>query len=124
MSSILDVNKFVTIHPERVGDVSTPHIPYNNSTSTSSTNSHFTSPLTSTTTRLSSNRIEFDLIGIDASIANAIRRVLIAEVPTVAIEDVYLHNNTSVVQDEVLAHRLGLVPFKINPAVIHVRSRE
>ncbi|RYP79890.1 hypothetical protein DL769_002723 [Monosporascus sp. CRB-8-3] len=54
---------------------------------------------------------QFSLIGVDASIANAFRRILIAEIPTLAIETVFVNNNTSVIQDEVLAHRLGLVPF-------------
>lgn len=54
----------------------------------------------------------FSLIGIDAAVANAFRRILIAEIPTLAIEYVFVHNNTSVIQDEVLAHRLGLVPLK------------
>ncbi|KAL8862827.1 MAG: hypothetical protein Q9178_000769 [Gyalolechia marmorata] len=58
----------------------------------------------------------FSLIGIDASIANAFRRILIAEIPTLAIEYVFVHNNTSIVQDEVLSHRLGLVPLTGNPA--------
>lgn len=53
----------------------------------------------------------FSLIGIDASIANAFRRIMIAEIPTLAIEYVFVHNNTSIVQDEVLAARLGLVPL-------------
>lgn len=53
----------------------------------------------------------FSLIGIDASIANAFRRILIAEIPTLAIEYVFVHNNTSIIQDEVLAQRLGLVPL-------------
>jgi DNA-directed RNA polymerase I and III subunit RPAC1 len=53
----------------------------------------------------------FSLIGVDASIANAFRRILIAEIPTLAIEQVFIKNNTSVIQDEVLAHRLGLIPF-------------
>lgn len=35
-----------------------------------------------------------------------------AEVPTLAIEYVFVHNNTSVIQDEILAQRLGLIPFK------------
>jgi DNA-directed RNA polymerase I and III subunit RPAC1 len=56
----------------------------------------------------------FSLVGIDASIANAFRRILLAEVPTMAIEHVFIQNNTSVVQDEVLASRLGLVPLKGN----------
>ncbi|OAA67595.1 DNA-directed RNA polymerases I [Cordyceps fumosorosea ARSEF 2679] len=54
----------------------------------------------------------FSLIGIDASLANAFRRILIAEIPTLAIEYVFIENNTSVIQDEVLSHRLGLIPFK------------
>jgi DNA-directed RNA polymerases I and III subunit RPAC1 len=53
----------------------------------------------------------FSLVGIDASIANAFRRILLAEIPTVAIEDVFIFDNTSIIQDEVLAHRLGLIPL-------------
>lgn len=59
--------------------------------------------------------MEFDMIGIDAALANAFRRILLAEVPTMAIEKVYMSNNTSCIQDEVLAHRLGLIPLKANP---------
>ena len=54
----------------------------------------------------------FSLLGLDAALANAFRRILLAEIPTLAIEDVFIENNTSVIQDEVLAHRLGLIPFK------------
>lgn len=32
-----------------------------------------------------------------------------------ALERVYIANNTSLVQDEVLAHRLGLVPINADP---------
>lgn len=42
--------------------------------------------------------MEFDLVGADPSIANALRRILIAEVPTVAIEHVFIVNNTSIIQ--------------------------
>ena len=51
------------------------------------------------------------MIGIDASIANSFRRILLSEVPTMAFDRVYIYNNTSVIQDEVLAHRLGLIPL-------------
>lgn len=54
----------------------------------------------------------FSLVGLDAAIANAFRRILLADIPTLAIEYVFVQNNTSVIQDEVLAARLGLVPFK------------
>jgi DNA-directed RNA polymerases I and III subunit RPAC1 len=61
----------------------------------------------------------FSLIGVDASIANAFRRILIAEIPTLAIETVFIENNTSVIQDEVLSHRLGLIPFQGSKRGIH-----
>ncbi|KAF2753204.1 putative DNA-directed RNA polymerase I and III subunit Rpc40 [Pseudovirgaria hyperparasitica] len=54
---------------------------------------------------------QFSLIGLDAAVANAFRRILIAEIPVLAIESVFFNNNTSIIQDEVLAHRLGLVPL-------------
>ena len=57
----------------------------------------------------------FDLIHIDTSIANAFRRIMIAEVPSVAAETVYMFMNTSVIQDEVLAQRIGLIHGKLTP---------
>jgi DNA-directed RNA polymerase I and III subunit RPAC1 len=64
---------------------------------------------------LTDEEIVFDMIGVDASMANALRRILLAEVPTMAIEHVYIWNNSSIIQDEVLAHRLGLVPLNVDP---------
>lgn len=60
----------------------------------------------------------FDLINIDTSISNAFRRIMIAEVPSVAAEQVYIFNNTSVIQDEVLSHRIGLIPLKVDPDLL------
>ncbi|KAL6704749.1 DNA-directed RNA polymerase core subunit rpc40 [Coniothyrium glycines] len=54
---------------------------------------------------------QFSLISLDTSVANAFRRILIAEIPALAIEEVYITQNTSIIQDEVLAHRLGLIPL-------------
>ncbi|KAL6629273.1 hypothetical protein ACP70R_029038 [Stipagrostis hirtigluma subsp. patula] len=65
--------------------------------------------------RLTEDDMEFDMIGVDASIANAFRRILIAEVPTMAIEKIFMVDNTSVIADEVLSHRLGLIPLDADP---------
>lgn len=45
------------------------------------------------------------------SLANAIRRS-VAEVPTLAIDEVEIFKNDSAIYDEMLAHRLGLVPLR------------
>lgn len=67
---------------------------------------------------IGSRTANFDLIGIDTSIANALRRIMIAEVPSVAAERVFIFNNTSVIQDEVLAHRIGLIPLNVSPDLL------
>ncbi|XP_059173363.1 DNA-directed RNA polymerases I and III subunit RPAC1-like [Physella acuta] len=73
---------------------------------------------------ISGSDMEFDMVGVDAAIANAIRRILLAEVPTMAIETVGIWNNTSIIQDEVLAHRLGLIPIKADPRLFEYKPKE
>jgi DNA-directed RNA polymerase subunit D len=54
----------------------------------------------------------FTLSGASAAFANAFRRAMIGEVPTLAIEDIRIYDNTSALFDEMLAHRVGLIPLK------------
>src|SRR3989344_1656233 len=44
------------------------------------------------------------------SLANAVRRS-ISEIPTLAVDEVEIFKNDSALYDEVLAHRIGLVPL-------------
>ena len=39
-----------------------------------------------------------------------------------AIEKVYIYNNTSIIQDEILSHRLGLVPLKADPRLFQMKE--
>jgi len=56
--------------------------------------------------------ISLQLEGVDRSYANAVRRFAISEVPSMAIDDIVILENSSVLYDEILAHRLGMIPLK------------
>ena len=55
--------------------------------------------------------IQFLVTGVSTPLANALRRVMIADVPIWAIELVQFEVNTTVIHDEMIAHRLGLIPL-------------
>jgi DNA-directed RNA polymerase subunit D len=63
----------------------------------------------------SSNRITVKFDNIPRQYVNALRRLSISEVPTLAIDDVVMLENSSVMHDEALAHRLGLIPLRTDP---------
>jgi len=61
---------------------------------------------------LSERKARFVLSGVSTAFANGLRRSILAEVPVLAIDDVNVYDNTSVLYDEQLALRLGLTPLK------------
>lgn len=48
----------------------------------------------------------------NGSFVNLVRRFAMDEVPTLAVEDIEFHDNSSALYDEVVAHRIGLIPVK------------
>ena len=109
----LDKRKTVGINPETVTNITSTDFPGHHPGEDAAWSiDKFAQGLTVQFHKNEENDATFSLIGIDASISNAFRRILIAEVPSLAIETCYFNDNTSVIADEVLAHRLGLIPLK------------
>lgn len=63
----------------------------------------------------SDERIVVRFNNIPRQYVNSLRRLAISEVPTLAIDDVVILENSSVMHDEAVAHRLGLIPLRTDP---------
>lgn len=61
---------------------------------------------------ISERRARFELKQAQHTFANALRRAMMGEVPTLAVDYVKFYDNKSVLFDEMLALRLGLVPLR------------
>ena len=58
------------------------------------------------------DKITIKFNNVQRQYVNALRRLSISEVPTFAIDDVVILENSSVMHDEAVAHRLGLIPLR------------
>lgn len=80
---------------------------------------------TVTLSECTNENIKFILEDTDLSMANALRRICISEVPTLAFDWVQIEANSTVLNDEFIAQRIGLIPLVCDEVIDRMRpSRE
>ncbi len=57
------------------------------------------------------HNLKFVIENISIEMANAIRRIIISEIPVMAVDEVIILKNDSPLYDEIIAHRLGMIPL-------------
>lgn len=73
---------------------------------------------------LGTNDGQLNLIvkSVDPTFMNALRRILMAEVPVPSIDMLYIMENTGVLYDEMIAHRMGYIPLKGGEGLIFTKD--
>jgi len=69
------------------------------------------------------NKAEIRLEDTDVYFVNSLRRVMLAELPKLAIDDVIIYDNTSPLFDEIIAHRLSMIPIPTDLGVLTYRAK-
>ncbi len=56
--------------------------------------------------------MRFIVEGVNVPFVNALRRIMLTEVPAMAVDELVILENSSMLNDEILAHRMGFIPLK------------
>ncbi len=68
------------------------------------------------------NKVSFILDDSTPAFANSLRRIMVSEIPVLAIDSIEVSENTSILFDEIIAHRLGLLPLSFDPKKFNFTS--
>ncbi|MFH1431792.1 MAG: DNA-directed RNA polymerase subunit D [archaeon] len=63
------------------------------------------------------NELTFEILDTTPEFVNTIRRTIITKTNTLAIDTIDIHTNSSALYNEILAHRIGMIPLKFKDAL-------
>jgi len=67
--------------------------------------------------------IRFNASKVTLRLLNTLRRTIISGIPVMAMEKITIYNNSSILNDEYIAHRLGLMPLKSDIKTYNTRDK-
>lgn len=70
------------------------------------------------------HKLELEWKNVDSIFLNTIRRIMISSIPTISIDKIELYENTCPMNDEFLAHRIGLIPIYCEKDVSSIIKQE
>jgi len=70
------------------------------------------------------NRVTLRVEGYSVALVNAVRRVILSDVPVMAVDFAYIYDNNTPIYDEMISHRLGLVVLSSEDAIERYRPPE
>ncbi|XP_055331487.1 DNA-directed RNA polymerases I and III subunit RPAC1-like [Paramacrobiotus metropolitanus] len=68
--------------------------------------------------------LEFDVFNVEPFVINALRRALLAEVPSMAPAEIRMQQNSTILSDDMIGHRVGMVPFRADPRCFKFRPAD
>ena len=71
-------------------------------------------------TSLNGYRLDAELKNVPVSFVNALRRILLAEIPTVVVSNIQILENTSSMTHEMIRHRMEMLPVKVRAEEVAV----
>lgn len=71
-------------------------------------------------TSLDGYRLDFEIKNVPVAFVNALRRILLSEIPTVMVQNVMIRENTSQLIHEMLRHRVEMLPVAVRPEELDV----
>ncbi len=71
---------------------------------------------------LKSKYAEIDIEDVPLYLINAIRRIMLSDLPKLAIDNIVIYDNTTALFDEIISHRLGMIPIPTDLSLLNFQK--